>query len=63
MKELHLVAFGHLIFQVSKLLSKFGEHNTYDEIFDPLRQENDEPAQLSISESITDIYQDIKDNK
>ena len=43
------------------LLSKFGEHNTYDEIFDPLRQENDEPAQLSISESIADIYQDIKD--
>lgn len=43
------------------LLSKFGEHNTYDEVFDPLRQENDEPAQLSIAESFADIYQDIKD--
>lgn len=43
------------------LLIKFGKYNTYDEIFDPLRQENDEPVQLSISESITDIYQDIKD--
>jgi hypothetical protein len=43
------------------LLHKFGEHNTYDEIFDPLRQENDEPAQLSLSETFADIYQDIKD--
>ena len=43
------------------LVVKFGEHNTYDEIFDPLRQQNDEPAQLSIAESLADIYQDIKD--
>jgi thiol-disulfide isomerase/thioredoxin len=43
------------------LQAKFGKHNFYDEIFDPLRQENDEPAQLSIAESIADIYQDLKD--
>lgn len=43
------------------LLDKFGEHNFYDEIFDPLRRENDEPAQLSIAESFSDIYQDLKD--
>lgn len=43
------------------LLAKFGEHNFYDEIFDPLRRENDEPAQLSIAESFSDIYQDLKD--
>jgi hypothetical protein len=43
------------------LLAKFGEHNFYDEVFDPLRQENDEPVQLSIAESMADIYQDIKD--
>lgn len=43
------------------LLEKFADHNTYFEVFDPLRQENDEPAQLSLAESLTDIYQDMKD--
>ena len=43
------------------LLSKFGDYNTYEEIYDPLRQENDEPAQLSLAETFADIYQDIKD--
>ncbi len=42
-------------------IDKFGKHNFYEEIFDPLRQENDEPAQLSIAENFADIYQDIKD--
>ena len=45
----------------SNLLNKFGEHNLFDEVFDPLRQENDEPAQLSLAEHFADIYQDIKD--
>ncbi len=45
----------------NNLLAKFGEHNYFDEVFDPLRQENDEPAQLSMAEYIADIYQDIKD--
>ena len=45
----------------SDLLTKFGEHNYFDEVFDPLRQENDEPAQLSMAEHFADIYQDIKD--
>lgn len=43
------------------LIEKFGEYNTYDEIYDPLRQENDEPAQLSVAEGFADIYQDVKD--
>jgi hypothetical protein len=43
------------------LLAKFGDFNAYDEIYDPLRQQNDEPAQLSLAESFTDIYQDLKD--
>lgn len=43
------------------LTDKFGEHNLYEEIYDPLRQENDEPAQLSLAENFADIYQDIKD--
>ena len=45
----------------NSLLDKFGEFNTYDEIYDPLRQENDEPAQLSLAENFADIYQDLKD--
>ncbi|MBN2485952.1 MAG: DUF5063 domain-containing protein [Bacteroidales bacterium] len=43
------------------LIQKFGNFNLYDEILDPLRQENDEPAQLSIAETFADIYQDVKD--
>lgn len=43
------------------LLDKFGDHNFYDEVFDPIRQENDEPAQLSLAENFADIYQDLKD--
>jgi hypothetical protein len=45
----------------NNLLEKFGGYNTYDEIYDPLRQENDEPAQLSLAENFADIYQDLKD--
>ncbi|MBN1116670.1 MAG: DUF5063 domain-containing protein [Bacteroidales bacterium] len=43
------------------LLTKFGVYDTYDEVFDPLRQENDEPAELRLSENFADIYQDLKD--
>lgn len=42
-------------------LGKFGTYNYYDEIFDPLRQENDELAQSSLAENFADIYQDLKD--
>jgi hypothetical protein len=45
----------------NNLLKKFGNYNNYDEIYDPLRQENDEPAQLSLAETFSDIYQDVKD--
>lgn len=43
------------------LLLKFGEFDVFDEIYDPLRQENDEPVQLRLSEHFADIYQDLKD--
>jgi hypothetical protein len=43
------------------LLDKFGPYNDFDEIYDPLRQENDEPVRLSMAEHFADIYQDIKD--
>lgn len=43
------------------LTLKFAAYDTFEEIYDRLRQQNDEPVQLSIAENITDIYQDIKD--
>ena len=40
---------------------KLGEYDRYEEVFDPLRDEHDQPALTTISENIADIYQDIKD--
>lgn len=45
----------------NNLLNKFKDYNSFEELFDPLRQQNDEPAQLSIAENFADIYQDLKD--
>lgn len=45
----------------NRLIRKFDKYNYYQEVFDPLRQENDEPAESSIAENLADIYQDIKD--
>ncbi len=43
------------------LSSKFGSFDIFEEIYDRLRQQNDEPVQLSLAENFTDIYQDTKD--
>jgi hypothetical protein len=43
------------------LLKKFGSFDAFEEIYDRLRQENDEPIQLSLAENFADIYQDTKD--
>ncbi len=43
------------------LLSKLGQYNDYQEVFDPLRQESEDPVSASIAEDLTDIYQDMKD--
>ena len=40
---------------------KLGEYDRYEEVFDPLRDEHDQPALVTISENIADIYQDTKD--
>ncbi len=48
-------------FVQDNLITKFGKFNNFEEIYDPLRQENDEPVQLSVAEHFADIYQDIKD--
>jgi len=45
----------------SRLLNKFGQYDTFEEVFDPNRLEAEEYVGESISENLTDIYQDIKD--
>jgi hypothetical protein len=43
------------------LAKKFGTFDAFEEVYDRLRQQNDEPVQLSIAENLTDIYQDMFD--
>ncbi|MDD4754936.1 MAG: DUF5063 domain-containing protein [Prolixibacteraceae bacterium] len=42
-------------------LDLLGENDSYYEVFDPDLQFSGEPVTASISESLTDIYQDLKD--
>ncbi len=44
-----------------KLEEKFGQFDLYHEVFDASMQYSAEPIEASISENITDIYQDLKD--
>lgn len=44
-----------------KLATKLGKFDDYLEVFDPLMAESDKPIVASISENLSDIYQDIKD--
>lgn len=44
-----------------KWLQKLGEYDAYPEVFDPEIQFGSETVTASISESILDIYQDLKD--
>lgn len=44
-----------------KLLKKFGEYDSFEEVFDNNRIEVEDHIGESISEYLTDIYQDIKD--
>jgi hypothetical protein len=46
---------------LQKWLNKLGEHDLYHEVFDPEIQFGSEAVTASISESILDIYQDVKD--
>ncbi|MDP4184121.1 MAG: DUF5063 domain-containing protein [Bacteroidota bacterium] len=43
------------------LKRKFGEHDAYYEVFDPMIQYSETPLPASLSENLTDIYQDLKD--
>ena len=48
-------------FLLHKLGIKFGQFDAYYEVFDPSMQYSDVPLEATISENITDIYQDLKD--
>ncbi len=48
-------------FILQKLQAKFGQFDAYYEVFDPSIQYSAEPLEASISENITDVYQDLKD--
>lgn len=48
-------------FLLHKLAIKFGQFDAYYEVFDPSMQYSDVPLEATISENITDIYQDLKD--
>jgi hypothetical protein len=48
-------------FILHKLEAKFGQFDAYHEVFDPSMQYSDLALEASISENITDVYQDLKD--
>jgi len=48
-------------FILHKLEIKFGQFDAYHEVFDPSIQYSDVALEASISENITDVYQDLKD--
>jgi hypothetical protein len=48
-------------FILHKLEAKLGQFDAYHEVFDPSIQYSDMALEASISENITDIYQDLKD--
>lgn len=52
------VDYHHLL---SRLQSKFGQFDSYLEVFDPNFQFSEAPLDASISENLCDIYQDLKD--
>jgi len=48
-------------FILNKLEEKFGQFDAYQEVFDPSIQFSESAIEASISENITDVYQDLKD--
>lgn len=44
-----------------KWLQQLGEHDSFYEVFDPNIQFGDETVTASVSENLTDIYQELKD--
>lgn len=56
----HYVTEENYNFIKSAIELLLGKYDNYEEVIDPLRNEQDEPALTSISENLADIYQDIK---
>jgi hypothetical protein len=56
----HYVTEDDYNFIKASIEIKLGKFDDYEEVIDPLRNEQDEPALTSISENLADIYQDIK---
>lgn len=48
-------------FHRDRLMKKFGQYDTFEEVFDPNRLEAEDYVGESIAENLADIYQDIKD--
>lgn len=48
-------------FLQQRIMSLLGPYDDYQEVFDPGMQFSDGPLTASISENLTDIYQDLKD--
>jgi hypothetical protein len=48
-------------FLQQKVMNLLGGHDDFQEVFDPEMQFSDVPLTSSISESLADIYQDLKD--
>jgi len=48
-------------FLQQRIMNLLGPHDDYQEVFDPEMQFSDAPLTSSISENLTDIYQDLKD--
>ena len=48
-------------FILNKLEAKLGQFDAYQEVFDPSIQYSEIALEASISENITDVYQDLKD--
>lgn len=55
------VTEGDYNFIHKKLQIKFGQFNSYKEVFDPMMQYSIEPLENNLSENVADIYQDLKD--
>ncbi len=43
------------------LRKKLGQYDAYQEVFDPVMQESEEPVSASLAEDFSDIFQDLKD--
>ena len=48
-------------FLQQRIMNLLGEHDDYQEVFEPGMQFSDAPLTASLSENLTDIYQDLKD--